>query len=80
MAIETNIPSRENPGSAQGSSDAITRPSNTNRIEAKETDTDVPDKETKKPASTVTGDDGVPVPNPDEERAIAEGRSAQSDG
>ncbi|RXZ36958.1 hypothetical protein D9O50_11025 [Oxalobacteraceae bacterium CAVE-383] len=81
MAIEDKLPTRENPSPAQSASDATTKPpANENRVEARETDTDVPNKEIAKPEMTVTDKDGVPVPNPDEAQAVAEGRSAQSDG
>lgn len=66
MAIESHLPSRENPSPAQSQGDATTTPQTApGHFEARETDTDVPNKEIAKPAITVTGQDGKPVPEPE---------------
>jgi hypothetical protein len=63
MAIESHLPSRENPSPAQSRRDATTAPKTApGHFEARETDTDVPNKEIAKPATTVTGQDGKPLP------------------
>lgn len=49
MAIESKIPSRENPSPAQSASDATGKPTRGERFEARETDTDSPNKEIAKP-------------------------------
>jgi hypothetical protein len=81
MTIESKLPSRVNPSPAQSDSDATAHPTGqSDHIEARETDTDVPNKEIAKPAITVTDQNGVPVPNPEEAQQVAEGTAAQSDG
>jgi hypothetical protein len=66
MAIESHLPSRENPSPAQSQSDATSVPQTApGHFEARETDTDTPNKEIAKPAMIVTGQDGKPVPEKD---------------
>ena len=62
MAIESHLPSRENPSPAQSQGDATTAPQTAaGNFEARETDTDIPNKEIAKPATTVTAQNGKPV-------------------
>lgn len=49
MSIESKIPSRENPSPAQSASDATGKHQRGEHFEARETDTDSPNKEIAKP-------------------------------
>lgn len=68
MAIESHLPSRENPSPTQSQSDATSAPQSANgHVEARETDTDNANKEIAKPATTITDQNGAPIDAPDEE-------------
>jgi hypothetical protein len=63
MAIESQLPSRQNPSPAQSQGDATSAPQTApGHFEARETDTDVPNKEIAKPAISGTGQNGKPAP------------------
>lgn len=49
MAIESHLPSRENPSPGQSKGDATVRPARGDHVENRETDTDSPNKEIAKP-------------------------------
>lgn len=57
MAIESKLPSRENPSPAQSRGEATNRPARGDHVEARETSTDNANKEIAKPEFDIVQDD-----------------------